>query len=72
MQFLARAFVVLSCALVLAGCGDGGDSSGSGAAPIVVNSLLDSASPPTGTVTLRSALTAAADRAARARGPGRR
>lgn len=40
----------------LSGCGGGG---GSSSPQIVVNSLLDDASPPAGTVTLRSALAAA-------------
>lgn len=46
----------------LSGCGgSSGDSGGGGssAPPLVVNSLLDDASPPAGTVTLRSALAAA-------------
>ena len=36
--------------------GDGSSSSSAGGNALVVNSLLDSASPPAGTVTLRSAL----------------
>jgi hypothetical protein len=48
--------VAIASAAFLAGCGSGGGS----AEPIVVNSLLDDAAPPEGTVTLRSALAAAA------------
>ncbi len=53
--------LALLCLLVLTGlasCGGGGGSSPLPA--IVVNSLLDDASPPAGTVTLRSALASAA------------
>ncbi len=57
MWFIARSLVVLAV-LAIAGCG-GGDSPGSSKPPIVVNSLLDSVSPPAGTVTLRSALATA-------------
>lgn len=52
----------LAALVLLSGCGGSGD--GSPIVPllpaIVVNSLLDSASPPAGTVTLRSALASAA------------
>ncbi len=41
------------------GGGGGGTGGGSSLSPIVVNSLLDDASPPDGTVTLRSALASA-------------
>lgn len=57
MWFIARFSVVLTV-MAIAGC-SGGDSSDSSKPPIVVNSLLDDASPPAGTVTLRSALAAA-------------
>lgn len=53
--------IALMCLAVLtglSGCGGGGGSSASPA--IVVNSLLDDASPPAGTITLRSALAQAA------------
>ena len=55
--------VLLSLLLLagLAGC-DSGGGGGSSRPAIVVNSLLDDASPPTGTVTLRSALADAASR----------
>jgi len=45
----------------LSGCssGSGGDGGGSSLPAIVVNSLLDDASPPAGTVTLRSAIASA-------------
>ena len=53
----------LWCLVVLTGLsscgGSGGDDGGSSLPAIVVNSLLDDASPPAGTVTLRSALAAA-------------
>lgn len=56
-----RVLFALLVLAVLAACG-GGSSGGGGAAlaPLVVNSLLDDASPPAGTVTLRSALADAA------------
>jgi len=46
--------------VLLAACSGGGDGTSSGGAGIVVNSLFDSATPPSGTVTLRSALATAA------------
>lgn len=57
------AAITLSCLVVLAGlssCGGGGGGGGSSLPAIVVNSLLDDASPSAGTVTLRSALAQAA------------
>jgi len=55
--------IALLCLVVLAGLsscgGDGGGDPGSSLPAIVVNSLLDDASPPVGTVTLRSALASA-------------
>lgn len=57
--------VVLSCLVLMTGvssCGSGGgsgDGGGSSLPAVVVNSLLDDASPPSGTVTIRSALAAA-------------
>jgi hypothetical protein len=55
---------VLLCLVVLtalASCGGGGGGGGGSSFPaVVVNSLLDDASPPAGTVTLRSALAQAA------------
>ena len=59
--FLQRA--ALAIAVTLLGACSGGGDGGSGSSPaaaIVVNSLLDSAAPPAGTVTLRSALASAA------------
>jgi len=46
---------------LLAACSGGGDGDGgsSSRGPIIVNSLLDIAAPPAGTVTLRSALASA-------------
>lgn len=61
MRLLLR--LAASAAIVLiAACsgGGGGDSSASGSNAIVVNTLLDSATPPSGTVTLRSAIASAA------------
>ncbi len=55
-------FLYLVILAGLASCG-GGSSSGGGLppqSPVIVNSLIDDASPPDGTVTLRSALAAAA------------
>ncbi len=46
----------------LASCGSSGGGGGSSRPEIIVNSLLDDASPPAGTVTLRSALASAASR----------
>ena len=63
MPFLQRATLVIALAMLGACSGGGGGNDGSGTSPpaaIVVNSLLDSAAPPTGTVTLRSALATAA------------
>jgi hypothetical protein len=54
---LAVAAFVLALGACSGGGGDGGN--GSSGNRLVVNSLLDSASPPAGTVTLRSALAAA-------------
>jgi hypothetical protein len=57
--------IALLCLIVFAGlssCGGGGGGGGVGPPPLpttVVNSLLDDASPPVGTVTLRSALASA-------------
>lgn len=60
MQSIASAVVVFALSLLAAGCGGGGGgSSDAGGSPLVVDSLLDSASPPSGTVTLRSALATA-------------
>jgi len=56
--------IALLCLVLLtglSGCGGGGSDSGGSSLPaIVVNSLLDEASPSAGTVTLRSALASAA------------
>ena len=52
----------LWCLVVLTGlssCGGGGGGGGSSIPAIIVNSLLDDASPPAGTITLRSALASA-------------
>ena len=57
--------IVLSCLVLMTGvssCGsDGGSGDGGGSSlpAVVVNSLLDDASPPSGTVTIRSALASA-------------
>jgi len=56
--------IALLCLMVLTGvssCGGGGGDGGGGSSSsaFVVNSLLDDASPPSGTVTLRSALASA-------------
>ncbi len=62
MMHLVRALALMS-ALLVAGCSGGGSAGGGGGSPapaIVVNSLADSASPPAGTITLRSALATAA------------
>jgi hypothetical protein len=63
MRFPAKTFL-LSSLLALSACGGGGHNSGSGpppdtADPLVVNTLLDTATPAAGTVTLRSALASA-------------
>ncbi len=60
MKALAR-ITALALLVTLSGCGGsgGGGSSQPSNAPIVVNSLLDSASPPSGMTTLRSALASA-------------
>jgi hypothetical protein len=54
--------LLTACAMVLlAGCGgSGGDDTAPPQTPLVVNSVADTAAPPAGTVTLRSALAAAA------------
>lgn len=57
MRFKANTLVVLLL-FALAGCG-GSDSSDGRPASIIVNSLLDTTSPPAGAVTLRSALATA-------------
>jgi hypothetical protein len=55
------ALLCLALSIGLSSCGGGGSSGGSTpSSALVVNSLLDDASPPTGTVTLRSALASAA------------
>ena len=58
--------IALLTTVVLAACSSGGGGEGTGADPslsaIVVNSVLDDASPASGTVTLRSALDAAQSR----------
>jgi len=60
MRNSLQAFLAATAALI-AGCGgDGGSPPPEPVAPVVVNSLLDDANPPAGTVTLRSALAAAA------------
>ena len=65
-RFRGRARIAVACLALLAGfagcggSGGGGGHGGSSLPAIVVNSLLDDASPPTGTVTLRSALDSAA------------
>ena len=56
--------IALLCLMVLTGassCGSGGGDGGGGSSlsAVIVNSLLDDASPPSGTVTLRSALASA-------------
>lgn len=54
--------IALLCLVVLTGfpgCGSDNGGDGSSLPPIVVNSLLDDASPPSGTVTLRSAVASA-------------
>ena len=55
------ALVCLVMLTGLSGCGGGGGSDDGGSPPsaVVVNSLVDDASPPAGTVTLRSALASA-------------
>jgi hypothetical protein len=58
MRFVLRLAAPAAFAL-LAACSGGGDGGSSPRAPIVVNSLLDIAAPPAGTVTLRSALASA-------------
>jgi hypothetical protein len=60
MTLLRIALFSLMTAVLAACGGGGGDGSKPPAEPIVVTSLLDSAAPPAGTVTLRSALAAAA------------
>ena len=55
-----RKFLVALACFGLFACGGGGGGSDGGPAAIVVNSLDDSATPPAGTVTLRSALAQAA------------
>lgn len=64
VNFTNRAIApIVLLSLFLWGCGDsssGGGSPGSPAPAIVVNSLLDDATPPAGTTTLRSALAQAA------------
>ncbi|MBA4176311.1 MAG: hypothetical protein C0505_07090 [Leptothrix sp. (in: Bacteria)] len=55
MNAMRRVLLALACAGWV-GCGGGGG----GPTPLVVNSVLDSTSPPAGSVTLRSALEAAA------------
>src|SRR5512135_3064153 len=57
MRRLLRPAAAAALALLMACSGGGGDGSPStGGSALVVNSLLDSAAPPSGTVTLRSAL----------------
>lgn len=58
MRNLLNVLAIASIAL-LAGCGGSSSSGPAPLAPLVVNSLLDDASPPPGTVSLRSALGAA-------------
>ena len=61
--FFKLALVCFLAMAGLAGCGGGGGGDGDGGSSlpaIVVNSLLDDASPPQGTITLRSALASAA------------
>lgn len=63
--FGTRASAPALLAMLLAGCGGGSSGGGGGSppptqSPVVVNSTQDLATPPTGTVTLRSALAAAA------------
>jgi hypothetical protein len=57
---LLRIALVSTAMALLAACGGGSDGSPVPPAPLVVNSLLDTAAPAAGTVTLRSALAAAA------------
>lgn len=52
--------VVLAFLAACSGGGGGGDSKSPARTPLVVNSLFDDATPPAGTVTLRSALATAA------------
>ena len=63
-RYRGAGIAILCCALLvgLAGCSSGSGGKGRGPAQpeVVVNSLLDDASPPAGTVTLRSALASAA------------
>jgi hypothetical protein len=60
MRRFLRPAAAAALALLMACSGGGGDGPSSGGNALVVNSLLDSASPPAGTVTLRSALANAA------------
>jgi len=55
-----KLFAIWLICLALSSCGGGGGGGGFSLPAIVVNSLLDDVSPPTGTVTLRSALASAA------------
>jgi hypothetical protein len=59
MRLLPSSAAIAALAL-LAACSGGGDGGSPAPEPIVVNSLLDDAMPPAGTVTLRSALASAA------------
>jgi len=56
MRRFLRPAVAAALALLVACSGGDGDGPSSGGSALVVNSLFDSASPPAGTVTLRSAL----------------
>ena len=62
VRFVIRGLFTLLVLAVLGACGGGSSGGGAALAPLVVNSLLDDASPPAGTVTLRSALADAAPR----------
>ena len=59
-QVVASAFLFLAILTGVASCSSSNNDPNPVASPVVVNSLLDDASPPEGTVTLRSALAAAA------------
>lgn len=59
---LVRIAALAAALTLVGGCSGGGDGDSKPLEPIVVNSLLDTATPPAGTVTLRSALAQAGSR----------